>query len=77
MLARLRGTNARVDMIMDSMARAMGADPPANQKSDKQPATKQFLRSLKVTKYANSDDVEAAAEGEHGAVVWVAAGCSP
>jgi hypothetical protein len=55
----------------------MGADPPANQKSDKQPATKQFLRSLKVTKYANPDDVEAAAEGEHGVVVWVAAGCSP
>jgi hypothetical protein len=50
---------------MDSMARAMGADPPATQKSDKQPATKQFLRSLKVTKYARPDDVEAAAEGEH------------
>lgn len=62
-LARMRGVDPRVDRLMDSMASLMGADPPSQHKSDKQPATKQLLRSLKVTSYKRPDDVEAAAEG--------------
>lgn len=63
-LARIRGVNRRVDGMMDSVASWMGADPPSvSGKGSKQPAPKQFLRLMKVTKYVKPDDVEAAAEG--------------
>lgn len=62
MLARVRGVSPRVDRMMDSVASLMGADPPpSTSKGGKHPAPKQFLRSLKVTKYAKPDDLEAAA----------------
>lgn len=63
MLARLRGVNPRIDRFMDTAGRWMHADPPSTYKGSKQPASKQFLRSLKVTNYAGPTDVEAAAEG--------------
>jgi hypothetical protein len=63
LLARLRGVNPRIDRFMDSAGRWMHADPPSIYKGSKQPASKQFLRSLKSTQYVGPADVEAAAEG--------------
>lgn len=63
LLARLRGVNPRIDRFMDSAGRWMHADPPSTYKGSKQPASKQFLRSLKSTQYVGPADVEAAIEG--------------
>lgn len=64
-LARLRGVNPRVDRMMHSVANFMGADPPSmSGKVAKQPAPKDFLSKLKVTKYVQPQDLEAgSAEG--------------
>lgn len=61
-LARMRGVNPRVDRMMDSVASFMGADPPSmSGKAAKQPAPRDFLSKLKVTKYAQPQDLEAGA----------------
>lgn len=57
--------NPRMDRMMHSMANFMGADPPSmSGKVAKQPAPKDFLSKLRVTKYVQPQDLEAgSAEG--------------
>lgn len=63
-LAKMRGMNPGVDRFMDRLAGWMGASAPQTaNKGCKHPASKSFLRGLKVTRYKKPEDLEAAAEG--------------